>query len=295
VQISQWHKLVRVVFLLFLFGGTSAWAQNPALEAQSTAKIKKTAPKTWRVFGTLEHYFPVDTDQETVGAFYFIGSNRFSWGSLQVFQPIIKLYEVDPGEPEVQFADTSFRFFSNPSSFIDNWTFRYRLDASAPTSEFSRDNGVMSRPGFQAILETSAGKAYFSIRPMFRYFLNRFTTTVSEPGDGGGRPLRQYMAGTTLLGVYGLTKKLSAAGAVSYFQIGYEQTAERNENPALGASDFKNHQYLMDLSLSYQANRFLSFTGGYSIDSLVERYGGIEFVAYDQEISIWYLSATTTF
>ena len=53
--------------------GLSAQAQNPALEAQSTAKIKKSAPKTWKVFGTLEHYFPVDTDQETIGFLRSVG------------------------------------------------------------------------------------------------------------------------------------------------------------------------------------------------------------------------------
>jgi hypothetical protein len=275
---------------------SSAWGQNAAVEAQSTAKIKKGNQKTWRIFATMDHYFGVKKNSETIGAFYFIGTNRFSWGSLQILQPVIKYYEINPGQQEVQAADTTLRYFSNPMSFIDNWNFRFTVGSSLPVSEFSRDQGVITKPGVTGIFETSAGKAYFSVRPFALGYLNQYTTTVSDEGAGTPRPLRQWMAGASLLGVYSFTNRLSAAGSVRYARIGYEQAVARNEDPTLTNSDFRNHQYTMDLSLSAQLIRGLwTVTAGYSIDSMVERYGGIEFLAYDQEISIYYLSTTATF
>ena len=274
----------------------AALAQNAAVEAQSTAKIKKGAQKTWRIFTTMDHYFGVREDSETIGAFYFIGSNRFSWGSLQVFQPVIKYYELNPGQQEIQAADSALRFFSNPMSFIDNWTFRYTLGTTLPVSEFSRDQGVITKPGLTAIFETSMGKAYFSVRPFVRGYINQFTTTITDEGAGTPRPLRQWMAGGSLLGVYSFTNRLSTAASLRYARIGYEQAVARNAQPTLSNSDFRTHQYTMDLSLNAQIiPRLWSITTGYSIDSMVERYGGIEVVAYDQEISIWYLSTTATF
>lgn len=297
MQIKQLLPAFRLLFLMSLVGWVGAsQAQNAAVEAQSTAKIKKGSEKTWKIFATMDHYFGVREDSDTVGAFYFIGSNRFSWGSLQVFQPVIKYYEINPGQQEVQAADTALRFFSNPMSFIDSWSFRYTLGTTLPVSEFSRDQGVITKPGLTGIFETSAGKAYFSVRPFVRGFVNQYTTTVTDEGAGFPRPLRQWMAGGSLLGVYSFTKKLSTAASLRYARIGYEQAIARNEQPTLSNSDFRTHQYTMDLSLNAQLiPGFWSITTGYSIDSMVERYGGIEFVAYDQEISIWYLSTTATF
>lgn len=291
------HALIALVatFALVL-AGSPAEAQNAAVEAQSTAKIKKGAQKTWRIFTTMDHYFGVKENSETIGAFYFIGSNRFSWGSLQVLQPVIKYYELNPGQQEVQSADTVLRYFSNPMSFIDNWTFRFTAGSTLPVSEFSRDQGVITKPGITGIFETSAGKAYFSVRPFVRGYVNQYTTTLTDEGAGVPRLLRRWMAGGSLLGVYSFTNRLSSAASLRYARIGYEQGVAVNEDPTLTNSDFRTHQYTMDLSLSAQLiPRLWTVTTGYSIDSMVERYGGLEFTAYDQEISIYYLSTTATF
>ncbi|MEO0335633.1 MAG: hypothetical protein AAF202_04535 [Pseudomonadota bacterium] len=253
MQVNPRSIAVAAFFAVSVFCvGPIAYAQNAAVEAQSTAKIKKGAQKTWRIFTTMDHYFGVEEDSETVGAFYFIGSNRFSWGSLQVFQPVIKYYELNPGQQEVQMADTGLRFFSNPMSFIDNWSFRYTLGATLPISEFSRDQGVVTRPGFTGIFETTAGKAYFSVRPFVVGYINQFTTTTTEEGSGFPRPLRQWMAGGSLLGVYSFTNRLSTAASLRYARIGYEQAIARNEQPTQNNSDFRTHQYTMDLSLNAQ-------------------------------------------
>ncbi|MCB0408381.1 MAG: hypothetical protein KDD34_09265, partial [Bdellovibrionales bacterium] len=248
---------------------------------------------------TATYYNGFRTDSQSSGAYELFGAYAIKPGSLQVYQLINHLYVKNEGEEELQASDTSLRFLAKSRPLFDtDWTWQYRIEVTLPISQFSQDQDVYSKPALEGRFNKSflQDRLSISARPFVRRYLNRYTTTVSSPGAGGGRPLISTKAGLTLLGSYSLSDRLSFTAVGGYNEINYEKTKYENAQKPLGQSDFATHQYVYDLSLSYdiQPGEWTA-TFGYGLDSIVERLGGIEYLTYDDKIAYWYLGATYAF
>ena len=294
--------VIALAALLLILAPVQGWANNNNNNSSTTSTMNSdnlsTEDNPFSGFASADYYGGFRTDSDPSAAYYVLGSYKIKTGSLQVYQVLSHRLIKDKDEAEILASDTSFRFLAKSSPFIDNWKWQYRVEATAPVSQFSQDQDVYSKPSLQLRFNTTAlkKKLSVSVRPMYREYINRFKTTVSEPGAGGGRPLRKSLFGVTLLAGLSLTDRTSLDLIAAYNRIRYENVRFTNANSDYNYSEFAQHQYLVDFAGNYDLiPSKWSVSAGYSIDSIVERLGGIEYLAFDDQLSTWYVRTTVLF
>lgn len=213
--------------------------------------------------------------------------------SLSIYQVVKKAYYLRPGEAEWQPADTSVYWRYN---FYPNW--QSRLGASAPISQYSRDHEVGPKPRVDILYTPSLmdGRLSLLVRPFALYHINRYRTTVTDQGAGGGRPL--LMARLGLLGgvTYNWAERFSTSLSGGYIQNIFEPSRLENETRSINIIDPPTHTYSYDVSMSYQVlPKKWSLSLGVSHEDLVEQQGGLQTVMYDELKTVWYLASTLTF
>lgn len=286
--------------IMLLLSAPLALANNNNSTTTSTLNTDNLSTKEspWSGYVSGDYYGGFRTDSDPSAAYYLFGSYKVKRGSIQLYQVLSHRLIKNKGEAEILASDTSLRYLSSSSSAIDNWMWQYRLEVTAPVSQFSQDQDVYSKPSLELRFNTSTfrDKLSVSVRPIYREYVNRYKTTVSEIGAGGGRPLRKSVFGLSLLASLGLSERASMDFYAAYNRIRYENVKFVNSTPDYNYSKFANHQYLMDAAVNYDIlPAKWSFTAGYSMDSIVERLGGIEYLAFDDKLSVWYLRTTVLF
>lgn len=249
-------------------------------------------------FVMADYYGGFRTDSDPSAAYYANVAYKLKKGSVQVFQAWSHRLIKNQGEAEILNSDTALRYLSTSGEFIDSWRWQYRLEATLPTSQFSRDQDVITKPSVQLRFNNGIlnDQVAISFRPFYREHINRFTTTVTEDGSGGGRPLIKSVFGLSLIASWAASERLSFDASADYHRVRYERNQFVNNEPSLGYSNFAQHRYIWDVGGNFYLIKDLwSVSAGYSVDSIVERLGGIEYLTYDDRISSWYLRTTYLF
>jgi hypothetical protein len=257
-----------------------------------------TEGKRYSGFVSADFYGGFRINSDPSAAYYLNASYKLNRGSVQLYQVWSHRLIKNQGESEIMNSDTHLRFLSTSGDFLDNWKWQYRAEVTLPTSQFSDDQDVHSKPSVQLRFNSGVldDKLAFSIRPFYREHLNRYTTTVTGEGAGGGRPLVKSAFGVGFIASWIATDRMSFDFSAVYTRIRYEKVQFENNQPSLGYSNFAQHQYLYDVGVNYDLiPAFWSVSAGYSLDSVVERLGGIEYLAFDDKISVWYLRTTLLF
>lgn len=299
-----------LVFLLLSGSAFPALAQQPlpheedvVEETQATppakkkSKRKKAKDKAAGTFGlnvSLTHMgifkggeYPLSA--ASLGGSYNIDkNNKFAFN-----QGVTKYYEVDEGESEVNAGDTLFMY--SHSFGTESFSSAMRFDVTLPVSDYSKRMGVYSKPAVRLLL----GKNFFdgalnlSVGPLARYFINQYKTAPVDESSGG-ELLPRIEYGTDVgISVSGFSI-LSAGVSASYSKIEYENSKYTNKE-SLKDSPTPDYHYSVGFFSSVQFNPYMSLTAGVDQANEVNRYGGIEYVVFDREVTQWYVSLGFSF
>jgi hypothetical protein len=180
-------------------------AYSAVVPGASVAKAEaESFPKFEGSLAT-EYYFAQRNDVMPFMAFtvdmFLHFNDRFR---LRLIQAATKPFTVAVGQDEFQIDDTIlygyYRLNQDPLLQLNGnaktgLNFTMRLGATAPFSQNSRGNSIITKPsvGLQLTYKVLDGKLAFGYLPNFRYYVNRFTTA-----QFGGAPLRRTSLGHTL-------------------------------------------------------------------------------------------------
>lgn len=278
----------------------------PAPRAASTTKGKTVAPSSPSV---PDDPFSVTLEAEHNGGFYEdaepssvlgVSLNYLSKGGVKFTagQSVTKLYLKTPGESEWQASDTAL---SMSGTFTKNWfsgiTVGGNLGATLPVSEVSQRVDEMTRlsGGLKFGRKWWSDKLSLSLAPSARYHVNRFTTTPTYEGSGGGRPLTQgSVKGKATLG-FQLTEQWSASAYGSIQQVFYEKVKLENSTSTLGVTNPPTHFYDWGASLDFELSKMWSFSLGYTHSQKLENPWGVEVLVFDDRVSQWSAGAALNF
>lgn len=283
--------------------------EKPTVEAVPQAQETQVLPPEESTFWTREmeeerelkiragatQYFGAKEDSESSTRLMLAGSKKFNeTHSAQIIQYLNKYYVVNEGDNEVQFEDTILRHVYNPELAAYGVSAKWRTEVTAPASESSRKNEVLTKPQGALLLQ----KSFFEERltllliPNFRYFINRYTTT---PSPNGGKPLKEMSYGVFQRTDLKITEKWDATAYLGWLEVQYEDSGYKYEDGSGNDRELPKHEYFIDLSLSYKITEKFSFGLGYLIEKAAETPAGVEVVAFDYEVSNYYLSLSGAF
>ncbi len=292
----KYSRLGRFEFFLVvacvLFIGTSLRAEPLAMVHSGSIKEKLSLDIS------LLHYRGMESAAEDSTIFsptlFFKLSERTRWG---ITQTMTKLYLVDPGQKEVQSADTLFSY--QHLFWRDVWGLNWTLKAQAtlPISEYSRDHEVLTKPylGIVWVKGFFDQKLNVSLNPYARYYVNKFTTTATEAGAGGGDPLRRSDLGVVGTVSLSLARGISFLASLQYQENYYEGIGKKNRDTVNADKLPLSHNYSFDIEAAVQVSRWWSVIVGYGQADQVERSGGLQMVAYDPVATQVFLGTNYTF
>lgn len=277
-------------------GSTTTVNQSPAQGGISNStKVVKEVEKPLVVRGNATHYVGAKEDSDSLTRFMLAGSYKFSpKHSAQIIQYLDKSYIVNEGENEAQFQDTIIRHLYDPGLSAYGISAKWRTEITAPASESSRRNEVLTKPQGMIILSKSffEERLNFVLQPNFRYYINRYTTT---PGPNGGKPLKEMSYGAFQRTDLKFSEKWSATAYLGWLEVQYEDSGYQYEDGSGNDRTLPKHEYFIDASVGYEINKKFSLGLGYLIEKAAETPAGVEVVAFDYEVSNYYLSLTGVF
>ena len=271
------------------------------IQANVLTKTEQTvsayAPSSYGV--SLSHYMGARDDSDPVSAM----SLSMSWKvqehwNIGVAQPFSKLYVINSGEEEFTPSDTRFSLSRSFEDLYQGWDLSAGFGLTAPVSEFSRLQGVLTKTS----LSLSLSQGFFddalsvSIGPGFGYQFNRYSTTKTDNGSNGGNPMRQYNWSFGGSASYKILEKLSANSSIAYTQVYYEDLGLRSKQGTATGNALLNEDYAIDLSLAYQLTDKIALKGGYNQSDIVEKlYGRQEVYFFDEYATQYYVGMNAVF
>jgi hypothetical protein len=289
--------LTAFVSLIFAVNAGAAIGASEGSSTTSVSDLTQKSPYSLSVIG--EHYTGFKEDADPSTAIYVSGSYKFKEKHrLNLYQPMVKLYRVNEGEDEFRFSDTLVRYYYTVGETFAGTKSTVRMFFTIPVSDTSSSNDNVTTT--QAKYYLSKGffkdKLTLGIAPYGTYYWNRFKTTPSSLGSGGGSPLKQYKLGATLSASYSVTPKISADVLFDWGRNYYETNDQKNnEDPNGTETNPPNHSYNIVGELGYQITKQWGAGIGVSHLSTAERYGQVEVVVVDVETTEWYLSTSYKF
>ncbi|MCC7405157.1 MAG: TonB-dependent receptor [Bdellovibrionales bacterium] len=273
---------------------TSAKTESVAAAAESSKE--KKSPWSAEIAASYNGGFRDDVDPYN---FYelTLGYKISESSSLSAVQGINHLSYVYPGQSELQAADTSIALSRKLSKDFFGYKLGGKFKLTVPTSETSQRVDVLTKPSLSFTLSDKffKEKLGLSLTGSGTYYVNRYKTTPTIEGAGGGRPLRHWLAGISLAANYKLNDKVSFDGSGGYSYVAFEQVDFKNDFSQLGLSNPPVHRYAFSLGANYAWNDHLSLSLGYSQDSQVEKMGGLEMVLFDDMVTEWSVGASYSF
>lgn len=244
----------------------------------------------------LSHYVGVKEDLDPISlaileGFYLYKKMHSFWLS----QSFTKLYIVDGEENQIQLSDLRFYYKYNLNKNLYQWKVSAGTGASLPFSAFSRRHGVLSKVN----MFFSFSRSFFlervrvSFSPSVYFYWNEYKTTVSNPGDQGGRPLNRFRLGGLVSSSFKLIENLGFNFSATWYRNYYETLEFKNSfDPYGNEINPPNHSYSFTASLGYKWKKLekMSFLMGFYQSSLAETVGGVEVVLLDVERSQYFLS-----
>jgi len=296
VKYSLFRHLT-LVTVLSSFATISAGSVPPTSGLQiSDSAVKAGAPASYSVSATHYYGFRQDIDPLSVvnlGARWNLGSMK-----LGLSQSFTKLYFVAPGDQEIQAADTAISLSRELPEFIDGFTPGLFFGATLPVSEYSRLQGVISRPNLALSMSRPLWneQTTFAFGASGTYHINRYKTTRTGLGAGGGKPMRQYSYSFDSSLRTEWNKAWSASAAVSYVRIALSDVGFVSRGSESSRDRLLNANYSVNLALGYEVMPQLTVNGGYSQSDLVEKTGGVtEAYLFDEYTTQWYMGLASSF
>lgn len=291
-----WKHLIFGGLMVSLMG-TALGAEDPGTTSTKlNAEEEAKPPWSGGIAATYNGGFRTDIDPyfvyELSAAFKF--KNEVS---LSILQPITHYTYVYQGQSELQASDTSVGFSRQLSDDFLGTKVTGKVKFTVPVSEFSRRANVLSKPGAAVKFSRSFLEKKLTAGLGFSgtYYVNRYKTTPTVPGAGGGRPLRSWLVGANMSSGYKFTDKWSLTGSAGYSYLEYEKVGFKNQFSSLGLINPPVHRYSFSLGTSYAASDKFSLSAGYGQGSQVEKMGGLELVVYDEMVTEWSVGASYSF
>ena len=246
-----------------------------------------------------EHYGGFYEDVDPTSMLILSAAYKFKYGmTMSVGQAVTKLYRVIPGESEWQANDTSLGL---SGVITKDWFAGIgvsgSLGATVPVSEASRRVDQLTRLSAAGKFSRSFidKKIGLSLSPNVRYHVNRYTTTPTYEGSGGGRPLTRYSVGAAAGLALNFHEKLSLISSASVQQVFYEKVQFENSTRTLGVTNPPTHFYSWAASLNFQPLKNWSLSLGYSHGQKLENPWGVEVLVFDDRVSQWSLGTSLSF
>ena len=276
---------------------------KPAPGGRSKAKVEKgdsSESKTgWSGSLSGAHYGGFYEDVDPTSMLAASAAFKFSFGmSMNVGQSVTKLYRVLPGESEWKASDTSLGL---SGQFTKDWFAGVGVSGSVgatlPVSEVSkRVNNLTKLSGSVKFSRSFLDKKIsLSLSPKARYHVNRYTTTPTYEGSGGGRPLTRYSIGGALGLGFNFHEKLSLSSSASVQQVFYEKVQYENTTSTLGVTNPPTHFYSWGASLNFSPFENWSLSAGYNHGQKLENPWGVEVLVFDDRVSQWTLGTSVSF
>lgn len=291
------HALVGLGFVLAF--APSAFAVKPN-ELESS--VEDAGEKKWipRMQVSVSHYGGFMDDSDPFTVLTASGSWKvFKSYNLSVSQSVTKVYAKYAGDQEVLPSDTKVSLSRVLKSLsIAGFKPRMSVSATLPVSEFSRRQSVWSRGTLAASADRSflEGKLYTQLNASAGYYFNRYKTTVTDPGDAGGNPLRQAVFGLGQFVSYQVEESLSLESSfglskVRYYDIGFVNPVSYANRSALLGTD-----YYLQANVSWSYADQLTFIAGFDQSDRYEKFGGVrQAYLFDRYTSNWFVGAYSIF
>jgi hypothetical protein len=214
-------------------------------------------------------------------------NKQLTWSATQ---RLTKLYFIEPGEREVQVADTSlglsYRLLDGTTNGAEGAKTGVSLGSglTLPLSQYSSEQKLTTVASISASVTQKFGLISALIQPFFRYHLNQYKTLLKD--DTGTTVIRYRL---------GLLAELSAELPFDLGLSASGQWAERAyENPPY-SSNPPDHDYAFRFVLSYSLNEKTELGLGYSQATRAEQLGNVDIYLFDAEATQYYVSALRKF
>lgn len=295
------HFIFFFLFCFFLSGKASQEVDPVTGAPVSETKETKKDKKGWSFFTRInqskryhENFDPLSVIsfglRKTIAKKYSLG---FSQGLVGKCYVVFNCYAYEGVDP---FLIADSKISASYQIGKKYWGFNVgalSFSFSLPISKNSRRQDIRT----QTSVGTSITRAFLdkkinvSLSPFVRYLFSKYKTTVTHPGSGGGRPLGGFGFGSRLSASYKY-KSVSFNSSFTWTRKYYKSSGYENPNPKWDKELMNppQHPYAFSLGASY-SHKGMSFSIGHTQSNLAERLGGIEIVAFDPEISGFYVSA----
>ncbi len=281
-----------------VIAGLSLLIYSVSLQAEIISTKISEKPKSFKASASGTRYMGFEDNAENMMLYRFGATYQVNDRSSIAASQALNQYEViDPGSSEVQVADTSLSSGYKFGDLDSNLLFSLSGELTAPISETSRRNKVISKPylNAQLALKELLPKVKVLGNLWGRYHVNRYKTTPTAEGDGGGQLLRHYESGLTGTLNYEPTKKLSLLASFGWQLIRYETPSQENANSPDHTDQRFDNSYVFALGGTYELYEFWSFNMGIEQADSVERSGGTQVVAFDPYVTQAFVGTTFAF
>lgn len=210
-------------------------------------------------------------------------------------QSLVKPYYIYEGEPEFDFADSSFGISGPLPEWFEGLKLSWNLAATLPLSDYSRRNEVYTKP--QAAISASESRLddrlSLQYGAYFRAFFSKYQSERTGHGRGG-RPLPILSYGVSHSGSYKISDAYSAAYSLAYNETHY-YSLDPVGSETIRAIDLPDQTYAVSFSTSWAATDAWSWSLGLTQGSQILHAGTVDLVLYDEDRSQWFVATRYSF
>jgi hypothetical protein len=272
--------------LRFFFFSWLVLGLSFATQATEVVSQQEASQKSWTLTSSFEHYIGLSDQVDPSSVFMLDGIWRPTEnGTLRVIQSFQKLYEVIPGQDEVQAQDTYVYYYYNFYKNKDLGVFAIRPGATIPVSAASRRLGVASKSSLRLSWTRRfwQDQLILSYRPLFSYQFNRYKQTPS------GTPMKQWGLSHSLLAQLKAYSNLSIVGALAQ---GISRTEEGVNQAAATSSD---GVFSIDLYAQLEFSSEWALRTGWTQAGSQIKAGAVDVEPFQEEETQYYMALDYTF
>ena len=283
------------LFILGCFILTSARVLAVTSGASIKSTLKDLAPKSYSA--SLSHSLGARDDSDPVTSMAFGASFERGELGFSIVQPFVKYYVINDGEAELQAADTVLSVKAASGEY-GGFATKASASLTLPVSKFSKDQGVLTKIKASVVASRSflQEKLSYSVSPAFWYHVNKYTTTVSGVGEGGGYPLLSHKMGVSQSLSYEWMEGLHSNAQIAYIQQFYHDIGYRNRVSTAKDNALLSENYSVSVGMSYKVSELVTADISYDQSSLSERtYGVREYYLFDEYSTQYIFSLSSVF
>lgn len=192
---------------------------------------------------------------------------------IRVDQIASRLYDIRPPETEFSIEDTLIYYYQK---FTDTG-FSLRLGLTAPLSQFSRTQGVLTKVSATLQMARTVIPSTWTLAtwPYFQYQINRYTTSVD------GTPHTKFRLGNTIHSDWQIGKGFS-------HRLIFDAAYVWSESPIGSTQDRVLGKYSWETYIGYGITSDLDARLGYLQGDDFTKNGRYEILFFDPNVSVFY-------